>query len=62
MQKPNLLKPVFQLFPEAARLVSESKCPLCEKVITEEEFTDELSKREYSFSGLCQTCQDKLFN
>ncbi len=25
------------------------------------EFTDEISKREYSISGLCQKCQDKFF-
>lgn len=25
------------------------------------EFRDELSKREYSISGLCQKCQDKFF-
>ena len=24
-------------------------------------FRDELSRREYSISGLCQTCQDKAF-
>lgn len=26
------------------------------------EFTDELSRKEYSISGLCQKCQDKMFN
>lgn len=25
------------------------------------EFRDELSRREYSISGLCQKCQDKIF-
>ena len=25
-------------------------------------FNDELSKHEYSISGLCQTCQDIVFN
>ncbi len=24
-------------------------------------FRDELSKREYAISGLCQVCQDKVF-
>jgi hypothetical protein len=24
-------------------------------------FTDELSKKEYSISGLCQKCQDRVF-
>jgi hypothetical protein len=26
------------------------------------EFTDELSRREYAISGLCQKCQDNIFN
>jgi hypothetical protein len=25
------------------------------------DFTDELSRKEYTISGLCQTCQDKVF-
>jgi hypothetical protein len=25
------------------------------------EFRDEVSRREYSISGLCQKCQDKIF-
>lgn len=25
------------------------------------EFKDDLSRREYSISGLCQACQDKVF-
>lgn len=26
------------------------------------EFTDELSRQEYSISGLCQRCQDEFFD
>lgn len=25
------------------------------------EFTDELSRREFNISGLCQKCQDRIF-
>ena len=25
------------------------------------EFKNEISKREYTISGMCQTCQDKVF-
>lgn len=31
----------------------------CGQLITS--FRDELSKREYKISGLCQKCQDKIF-
>jgi uncharacterized protein YuzB (UPF0349 family) len=36
-------------------------CPFCGEKVTEEEFRDDLSAREYTISGLCQTCQDITF-
>ena len=59
--KPNQYKPVFNLFPEALERIKENKCAFCNKGIIESEFKDELSKKEYSISGLCQGCQDKTF-
>ncbi len=35
------------------------KCMSCTGDATK--FTDELSKREYKISGLCQKCQDSAF-
>ena len=37
-------------------------CPMCGQKIDESDFRDELSKREYEISGMCQQCQDKIFN
>lgn len=34
-------------------------CSWCGKPATD--FTDDLSRREYSISGFCQACQDKTF-
>lgn len=34
-------------------------CVCCGKIATE--FTDDVSKKEYSISGLCQKCQDFYF-
>ena len=34
-------------------------CPMCGKEITG--FRDELSKKEFSISGMCQACQDQIF-
>ena len=39
----------------------EGKCPFCEKRINLNEFRDELSLKEYTISGLCQSCQDEFF-
>lgn len=45
-------------------------CPFCRRPATDTGrndlpqahlFRDELSAREYSISGLCQTCQDRVF-
>jgi len=36
------------------------KCATCGKSIGE--FKDALSKREYSISGMCQECQDSVFD
>lgn len=36
----------------------------CGRQITQEEFIswDDLSRKEYTMSGFCKTCQDKIFN
>lgn len=60
MKKPDLNKPVFKIFSK--KEVIEGKCPMCSKEIKETEFKDKLSKKEYSISGLCQKCQDDIFN
>ena len=36
-------------------------CPFCKKKVNVKKFRDELSKKEFGFSGLCQKCQDKTF-
>lgn len=34
-------------------------CALCKQPAVE--FRDSLSEKEYSISGMCQACQDKIF-
>ena len=41
---------------------AEGICPFCGKLIQIEEFRDELSKKEFALSGLCQSCQDDFFD
>lgn len=39
-------------------------CPFCREPVDPNDpnsFRDELSKREYKISGLCQKCQDDFF-
>ena len=41
--------------------VAQGKCVKCERFILETPFTDALSVKEFSISGLCQVCQDEFF-
>ncbi len=36
-------------------------CVFCGVSVNEDSFKDELSKKEYTISGICQSCQDKTF-
>jgi len=42
------------------RLREVGKCPFCELEV-QDDFKDELSRKEFSLSGLCQGCQDEFF-
>lgn len=50
---------IKKVFPEEVKLFNEGKCPICKKEIGE--FKDELSRKEYGISGMCQACQDEIF-
>ncbi len=39
-----------------------AKCPFCSKEVSEKDFRDELSLKEFHISGLCQECQDDFFD
>ena len=54
-------KIVSEIFPIEVGLVEIGNCPLCTEPIKMEDFRDELSKKEFKISGMCQKCQDKIF-
>lgn len=49
-------------FKEQVEKVDNCVCPFCSNKINFEDFKDALSKKEYGISGLCQACQDEIFN
>jgi len=63
MNKPDLNKPVFKVFPEAKKDIESRRCPICHQVVlpNPNSFRDDLSRKEYEISGLCQKCQDNIF-
>ena len=42
-------------FGEEIKAVEQGDCPLCKHKV------DELSRKEFEISGLCQSCQDDIF-
>ena len=44
--------------------LKRNKCSFCHKVVRSlrKEFKNERAKREFKTSGMCQLCQDKMFN
>jgi len=48
-------------FGDYVKDVENNRCPWCKKMINMEHFRNELSKKEYMISGLCQRCQDSFF-
>jgi hypothetical protein len=49
-------------FGTEVEAVESKMCPFCgKKIDPEKEFKDELSRREFGISGLCQGCQDGVF-
>lgn len=56
--------PINRVIRNARNLREQGKCPFCTADINSanpEEFRDELSWKEYRISGLCQKCQDQVF-
>ena len=43
------------------KLIEEKKCPFCKNFIDVKSFKNEINKKEYKISGLCQKCQDGFF-
>lgn len=54
----NLINQVFGINREES--ITENRCTMCNKPAAQ--FKDKLSEKEFSISGLCQLCQDKIFS
>jgi len=49
-------------FEEQIKLTENNICATCKKPIDLNKFKDILSIKEYKISGMCQQCQDELFD
>jgi hypothetical protein len=53
-------RPVDKIFPRRRTLIRSGVCVFCGGPAME--FRDEASMHEFRISGLCQNCQDKVFD
>jgi uncharacterized protein with PIN domain len=58
-------RPFAKTFPKAMEAIKNNICPTCGREIkfgARDQFKDEISRREYRISGMCQKCQDSVFD
>jgi hypothetical protein len=55
-----MVRPIEILNPDHAEQVATGVCTTCRGDATQ--FNDELSQKEHGISGMCQSCQDEVFN
>jgi hypothetical protein len=41
--------------------LKDGHCPTCTRPVDPTEFRDQISRREYAITGMCQSCQDGTF-
>ena len=54
-------KSFAKTFPKEVENRKNGECATCSKVVKMSDFKDDLSKTEFSISGMCQDCQDSVF-
>ena len=52
---------IEKLFPKEYKLIQLGQCPICSDAININDFRDTISIEEFTISGLCQKCQDRIF-
>lgn len=57
-KKTAIIKAITKEFMDKRK---KGLCPFCNNKVNPNEFRDELSKKEFEISGLCQKCQDGTF-
>ena len=60
-EKNTLLNEVLNILYNSEENIINNRCVFCDKLVTVESFRDDVSLNEYTISGLCQDCQDRIF-
>lgn len=49
-------------FGKEMKMIENRQCPICGEKVNTNDFKDDLSIKEFNISGMCQKCQDRIFN
>jgi len=60
-EKNTLLNEVLNILYNREENIINNRCVFCDKLVIVESFRDSTSLNEYTISGLCQDCQDRIF-
>jgi hypothetical protein len=60
IKENNMPLDISELFPKETKNRSEGLCATCGN--TPGDFKDEISEKEFKITGMCQACQDGLFD
>jgi len=55
------MKPLGGIAEAWVGRLQAGECPMCGGAINEADFRDELSRKEFALSHMCQKCQDEIF-
>lgn len=53
---------IGSIFPNQLERIDNGQCPFCGEQVLDGDFKDMISREEFVISGLCQKCQDEVFN
>jgi hypothetical protein len=58
----NRIEPLGPISEGWIMRLKDDKCPMCGHIIDPNEFRDDLSRKEFDISHMCQKCQDEIFS
>lgn len=53
---------ISAIFPGAMERINQGLCPMCGEPVKREDLKNEISKKEYDISKMCQKCQDEIWS
>ena len=60
-KSPKMKALLSSMFPTFTTRIDAGRCPLCTQEVNPDGFRDDLSRKEFRISGMCQSCQDAFF-